>query len=425
MSLDIFIFAIVAISLFQIFQGGLSLWQMVYGWSDPEKILRNQFPKSYEVCQTAFSVIIPCRHEAGVIGQTLIKMMQQRYPVQLFEVLVVMADDDKKTIAEVQSVAQKYQWPNVRLITFNSGPLNKSHGLNVALQNASGDYVAVFDAEDEVDSELLQAVNTVIVREGRKVIQTGVKLMNWKSNWFSLHAVLEYYFWFNSRLHWYADHGSITLGGVGIFVPHEVLTKVGGWDEDCLTEDAQLGIACSLNKCEFRILCDERKSIREEVPLSTESFIKQRTRWIQGFLQIFLAREWMKLPLIQQISFSTLVLFPFLQLFLLIWVVVAMVAFPKLPMPVVILSLLPVGLLLGQISMQAGEMVEMLRSRNQLRLFPFALGMFIVTYIPYQILIARAALRALIRQHKGAKNWEKTVHGNMNRTGDEIAGVIS
>ncbi len=417
--------AIILISLFQLFQGALSLWQMVYGWSDPEKIARNQFPTEYEEPKTGFSVIVPCRHEAGIIGRTLEKLMLQKYPADMFQVLVVMAADDHETIKEVKHVLKVHEWKTVHLITFSDGPLNKSHGLNVALQHAGGDYITVIDAEDEVDNELLLAVNTVIIREGRKVFQTGVKLMNWRSNWFSLHAALEYYFWFNSRLHWYGDHGSIPLGGVGIFMPREVLTTIGGWDENCLTEDAQLGIACSLQKCQFRILCDERKSIREEVPLSVESFIKQRTRWIQGFLQIVLEREWIRLSLKQQIYFLSLALFPFLQICLFAWVFVAILVFPKLPMPVVILSLLPIGLLVSQVSIQAGEMIEMLRSRNQLKLFPFALGMFVATYIPYQCLIAVAGARALWRQYKGNKNWEKTLHGNMNRTGDELAGQVS
>jgi len=424
MNQEPFILFIIAISLLQLLQGGLSLWQMIYGWSDPEKLARNNFPSEYELPKTKFSIIIPCRHEAGVIGQTLNRIMAQKYPTQLFEVLVAVADEDEKTVAEVKTAQLHSHWSSLKLVTFSDGPVNKSHGLNVALQHATGDYIVIFDAEDEIDRELLNAVNTIILREGRKVIQTGVKLMNWRSNWYSLHAALEYYFWFNSRLHWYADHGSITLGGVGIFLPSEVMQAVGGWDENCLTEDAQLGMACSLQKCQFRILCEEKRSIREEVPLSIASFVKQRTRWIQGFLQIFLGKMWQKLPLKQQIYFLSLVLFPFFQCLLVIWIVLATFAIPKLPMLIVIFSLLPIGMLLGQLLMQMGEMIEMLRSRNQLKLLPIAICMFILTYLPYQLLLVLSAWRAIFRQTNGSHNWEKTLHGNLNRTGDEIAGVL-
>src|SRR5258708_5389373 len=108
MNIDPYITAIVLISLFQLFQGGLSLWQMVYGWSDPEKIQRNKFPSTYEAPQILFSIIIPCRHEVGVIGMTLEKIVQQKYPKECFEVLVVIAHDDHKTIEEVQETIHKH-----------------------------------------------------------------------------------------------------------------------------------------------------------------------------------------------------------------------------------------------------------------------------------------------------------------------------
>ena len=75
--------------------------------------------------------------------------------------------------------------PGRRLVTFDDPPINKPHGLNVGLREASGDVVTIFDAEDEPHPDILNVVNTVMVREGAEVVQCGVQLMNYDDRWFS------------------------------------------------------------------------------------------------------------------------------------------------------------------------------------------------------------------------------------------------
>jgi hypothetical protein len=47
-----------------------------------------------------------------------------------------------------------------------------------------------------------------MVDEGVKVVQAGVQLMNYTSRWYSTLNVLEYFFWFKSRLHYHAKYGA-------------------------------------------------------------------------------------------------------------------------------------------------------------------------------------------------------------------------
>ena len=47
--------------------------------------------------------------------------------------------------------------------------------------------------------------------EGVEVVQCGVQLMNYESNWYSMLNVLEYFFWFKSRLHYHARLGMFPL----------------------------------------------------------------------------------------------------------------------------------------------------------------------------------------------------------------------
>jgi len=412
--MTIFVILLVTLSFILSFHGILSLWQILKGWEDPQMISKNKMPKEKANSETSFSVIIPARHEVGVIGRTLESFLMQSYPKSKYQVLVPMSEDDTATIAEVKEISEKFP-ERIKHIIFNGLPINKPRGLNEAIKHATGDYIVIFDAEDEIHKDLLEMVNTVIAQEGRKIIQTGVRLTNWNTNWYNLHAVLEYYFWFRSRLHWYANNHFTTLAGVGVFLPKEIIKEIGGWDESCLTEDAKIGIDCSVRGYEFRILSDEKHATREEVPNQTSSFIRQRTRWIQGFMQVVGGRNWRKLEFKNQIYFLSLFLFPIIQVFLHLWVVASFIFHPKLPVGIVMISLVPSGILAFQIAVQVVGMLEMLHERNETKKAPLALALYAISYLPYQILISYSAARALVRMFTNNLSWEKTPHLNLNR----------
>lgn len=417
---QIYFILLLAFSGFLTVHGILTLWQTLKGWENPEIADKNDVSEGDVAEKTFFSIIIPARHEKAVIADTLRQLFKQTYSVRKIEILIPMAINDTETITEVYKVINESKVTNVKPVIFNGGPINKPHALNVALNEAKGDYIAIFDAEDQVHPKLLSLVNAAILREGRQIIQTGVSLINWWSNWFNLHAVLEYYFWFNSRLKWYASKGIIPLGGVGVFLPKEVIIKMKGWDEKCLTEDAKLGIDCSIAGFKFKILSDEKLAVQEETPNRLSTFIRQRTRWIQGFLQIVDNRNWENFSTTNQIYFLFLFLFPLFQTFFYIWFMISLFLARELPIALAMLSFLPLFIFAFNVIVQVTGLVEMLYLRKQVFLIPAAVIIYFITFIPYQLLINFCAVRAVIRYSSGNFVWEKTTHFNNHRRSNKL-----
>jgi glycosyltransferase XagB len=210
---------------------------------------------------------------------------------------------------------------NAKLITFDDPPINKPHGLNVGLKESTGDVMVIFDAEDEPHPQILNLINTVMVQEDAPVVQSGVQLMNYADHWFSALNVLEYFFWFKSRLHFHATIGSVPLGGNTIFIRRELLQYVNGWDQNNLTEDAELGIRLSAAGVPIRVVYDDQYVTREETPPSVSQLVKQRTRWTQGFLQVLAKGAWMGLPtLAQRVMAMYTLSFPLFQALLMLYV---------------------------------------------------------------------------------------------------------
>src|SRR5262249_36189577 len=196
--------------------------------------------------------------------------------------------DDMGTIAKAQQKITHLHGrgvSSVRVVAYRDGPINKPHGLNVGMRTTRNEVVTIFDAEDDIHPDIFNIVNTLMITERINVVQCGVQLMNYQSSWYSALNVLEYFFWFKSRLHYQARLGSVPLGGNTVFFSRKVLARVGGWDEQNLTEDADIGIRVSCLGEPIRIVYDDRYITREETPPSLGQFVKQRTRWSQGFLQ--------------------------------------------------------------------------------------------------------------------------------------------
>lgn len=421
--MTIFDWLLAGVSLALTAQSGYSAALMLYAWEDDDKLRKNQAPASYEPASRRFSVMLPARHEEAVIQETIQRTVDLNYPRELVQVLVVIEAGDHGTIAQVNlKLAQLRNQgiENVRLITFDEPPINKPHGLNVALRYATGDVVTIFDAEDEPHPDILNVVNTVMLRDDPEVVQCGVQLMNYDDRWFSALNVLEYLFWFKSRMHYHASVGMVPLGGNTVFFTRAALDRAGGWDQHCLTEDADIGIRLCVNGgMRFRAIYDDQYVTREETPPTVGQFIKQRTRWNQGFLQVLMKGDWMRLPTWPQrlLALYTLA-FPLIQTLTMLYLPVSLwlTFFGKLPVLAAMISALPaylvvVQMLISLVGLQEFTIVHGIKPKWYSHLW------LLVAYLPYQWLLGVGALRAVWRHARGLNNWEKTTHIGAHRVG--------
>jgi cellulose synthase/poly-beta-1,6-N-acetylglucosamine synthase-like glycosyltransferase len=408
------------LSLILTIQAIYTLYIMLYTWDQPEAYKKAKAPARFLKPQKSFTVMLPVRHEEDVIQTTIERVVRSNYPLSLLEVVVICSPDDSGTIAKAQQkIAQlrRQGIDNVRVIAYKGKPINKPHGLNACLRVTRNELVTIFDAEDDIHPDIFNVINTVFLKEKVAVVQAGVQLMNYESTWYSVLNVLEYFFWFKSRLHYHTKLGMTPLGGNTVFFTRDVLERVGGWDEQDLTEDADIGIRISLLGEPMRVIYDDRYVTREETPPTISQFIKQRTRWSQGFLQTLLKGEWKQLPKLEQRLLALYTLgFPAIQAMLGVYIVASalMMFTVKAPVPVAIILDLPFYLLAAHFMLNVIGLYEFTEAHGMKPTWKtpviMALG-----YIPYQGMLAYASVRATMRQLRGINNWEKTQHVGAHR----------
>ncbi|MDR1962300.1 MAG: glycosyltransferase family 2 protein [Planctomycetaceae bacterium] len=103
------------------------------------------------------SIIIPVRNEAPYIAEVLERLLEQDYPAEQFEILVVDGFSTDKT----QEIVRKYtvQYPNVRLL--DNPKLLSSAARNIGIENAHGDAILIVDGHCHIDNrEMLRNVRS-------------------------------------------------------------------------------------------------------------------------------------------------------------------------------------------------------------------------------------------------------------------------
>lgn len=417
---DILFTGLVIVSLALTAQATLTLYMMIYTWDQPEASAGNRSPKTFSPPRVSFTVLLPARHEEDVIQSTIRRVASANYPPSLMQIIVVCADGDG-TIDMAQQEADQLRsegWTNVEIAVFHDGPVNKPHGLNFALQRARNDVVCIFDAEDDLHPDIFQLVNTLFVRERPAVVQAGVQLMNYRSNWYSAINVLEYFFWFKSRLHFHARFGSIPLGGNTVFFRRKLLYHLRGWDETNLTEDAEIGLRLSAMGAKVRVVYDDRYVTKEETPPTLASFIRQRTRWSQGFIQTLRKGVWRQMPTRPQrlLAFYTLA-FPNVQAALAFYVPVSLllILVVHTPVQVALFSYLPLMLLFAHFMTSMVGLYEFTDAHHLPANWRMVVKLAIAWY-PYQLVLGYSAARAIRRMIMNKNDWEKTKHVGAHRS---------
>jgi cellulose synthase/poly-beta-1,6-N-acetylglucosamine synthase-like glycosyltransferase len=387
--------------------GVATLSWMLDAWRDGESLEATSFPPPRREPQLSFSLIVAARQEETVLGSTLRQLARQDYPD--FEVLVVVGDDDPRTLRVAQRAT--HNDPRFRIVIDRHRDKSKPKALNTALPHCRGEVVGVFDAEDVVATRLLRAVDAAFDVTGADVVQGATQLVNQHSSWFSARNVLEYYFWFKSRLHFHSRAGFIPLGGNTVFVRRTWLDVSEGWDESCLAEDCDLGARLSVQGARTAVAYTAELATREETPETVGALIRQRTRWSQGFLQVLRKGDWRLLPWRARALALYTLSFPFIQAAtgLLLPVTIAAAIALHLPIELGLLSFVPLVPLIAILAVEVAGLGSLraefglhVRFRDHLRL--------VLSAVPYQLLLSVAAARAAWREFRGVNDWEKTAH---------------
>jgi len=167
-------------------------------------------------------------------------------------------------------------------------PQTKPKACNYGLLHAQGEYVVIYDAEDRPERDQLKKAYLAFKQLPQEYVCIQAKLNYFNSghNFLTRLFTQEYSMWFELLLVGIMQMESpIPLGGTSNHFKMSFLKRVGGWDPFNVTEDADLGVRLYKFKYKTAVL-DSRTW--EEANSKVGNWIRQRSRWIKGYMLTWL-----------------------------------------------------------------------------------------------------------------------------------------
>ena len=359
------------------------------------------------------TILAPLFREAHALPGLVAAIGRLDYPHEKLDVKLLLEECDAETRREAKRLNLDDRFDIV--VVPPSHPQTKPKACNYGLACARGDLIVIYDAEDEPEADQLRMAAEIFddAEEGLACLQARLNYYNPEENWLTRLFTIEYCLWFDHFLPALDRLGApAPLGGTSNIFKTDILVEVGGWDPYNVTEDADLGLR--LARRGFRTAIIDSTTF-EEANCRTGNWMRQRSRWMKGFLQTWLVhrrnlsertRNWRTTLSIDFFIGGTVfaaLINPILWAVLIAEHATGYTPLTFFPGPVQAFNL--AALAFGNLSFIALAAYAPCR-RGLWRLSPAALLMPV-----YWIMMSIAAWRAVIQLIDRPSFWEKTDHG--------------
>lgn len=234
------------------------------------------------------SIHVPAHAEPPeMVIQTLSALRNLDYPS--YEVIMV---DDNTDEDELWQPVLEYCYLNgIKVFHLQNYPGFKSGALNFALTQTAPDaeVIAVVDSDYVIEADFLQATTPYFRDPQVAFLQTPQAFRNDGSNLFAHYSALAQRFFFEISMRSRNERNAIIFAGTMGLIRKRVLERIGGWDEWCITEDAEASLR--ILRKGYRSIYINRPYGHGLLPTTFEDTKKQRFRWAFGGMQI-LKKYW-------------------------------------------------------------------------------------------------------------------------------------
>lgn len=231
------------------------------------------------------SILVALLSESDIAARLVRRLDRLDYPRDRLDILLVVEEEDRVTRAALAR-AELPAW--MRIVVVPDGPLRtKPRALNHALGACRGSIVGVYDAEDAPEPDQIRRVAARFAARGPEVVclQGMLDFYNPRTNWLSRCFTMEYASWFRIVLPGLERLGlAIPLGGTTLFFRRAALEALGGWDAFNVTEDADLGMRLARHGYSTELIAT---TTFEEANCRALPWIKQRSRWLKGYMMTY------------------------------------------------------------------------------------------------------------------------------------------
>ena len=276
----LYLLAVAGLSLYG-FLGLLTLWLYWRHRHDEFPL-----PKVTTAELPPVTVQLPIYNERYVVERLIATAVSLAYPANRLQIQVI-DDSTDDTAQKADALVRHYQkqGADISLLHRDNRQGYKAGALAAALPQASGEFIAIFDADFQPQPDFLQQTIPHFIHEPEldMVQARWGHLNNDDSPLTAAQAIaLDKHFAMEQTVRHRADLFPKFNGSGGVW-RRSCIERAGGWLADTVCEDLCLSTRAALNGSRFLFLNDVVAPA--ELPASITAYKSQQARWAKGSMQ--------------------------------------------------------------------------------------------------------------------------------------------
>ncbi len=231
------------------------------------------------------TIQLPIYNERYVIERLVEAVSRFDYPRERMEVQV-LDDSTDETCEVARACVERYQALGLRISYHRRASREgfKAGALGEGLKTATGEFIAIFDADFLPNADFLRKTLPYFQDSGVAMVQTRWSYLNRDYSVLTqIEAIL-------LDGHFVIEHGARSRRGsfynfngtAGVW-RRAAIEDAGGWEHDTLTEDTDLSYRAQLRGWRFVYL--PGLECPSELPVEMNGFKAQQARWAKGLMQ--------------------------------------------------------------------------------------------------------------------------------------------
>ncbi len=362
------------------------------------------------------SMFIPLYKEPEIIPQIFRYLSDFDYPQGKLDIIFILESTDTETAQAFLAMHPPAHFK--ALLSPDVPPKTKPKAMNVAFKEAKGEVLVIFDAEVLPERDQLKRAVAMFKKfPEAKYLHGRMDVYNAEENWITRLYTAEFCYFYHYFMPGLIESKyPVPISGHSTYFRAEVIEKVGAWDGYNVAEDCDIGIRIYRKGFGSGMMLDSHTW--EQSTTTIPTWVRQRTRWIQGFIQTSMVQLRYPLLLKRELgSWRNFLVFLFLvpgnvllnMLNIFQWILFVLwhtthAPFLQVAYDGVVLYLATTCFLLGNFLFTYFTMYGLF-ARKHFRIVPWAVLSFV-----YWIMLGVATLRSTLHLFLHPHKWDKTKH---------------
>jgi len=231
------------------------------------------------------TIQLPVYNERFVAGRLIDSVCRIRWPKEFLEIQV-LDDSNEDTCSIVDEGVSKWRKRgfNIKVLRRKMRSGYKAGALAYGLKEATGEFIAIFDADFLPPRDFLQRTMPFFQNKRVGLVQARWAFLNEGASWFtrlqgvflSAHFGIEQFLRFKRGLF-------LNFNGTAGVWRKEAIVSSGGWQADTVTEDLDLSFRAQIKGWQAVYLDD--LEVPSELPITLAALRNQQKRWAKGSIQ--------------------------------------------------------------------------------------------------------------------------------------------